>query len=205
MYVPRSYRGDDAEIREVIRSHPFATLVSCGESPLATHVPLELVEGDPPVLFGHMARANPHWKALDPAREVLAIFKGPDAYVSPRWYAEPNVPTWNYVAVHAWGIPRLIEERGDLIALVSAQVARFESGTGYTLESLPPDLLEKDLRGIVGLEIRVTRLEASFKLSQNRDDADHANVVRQLEGGSPQQREIAAWMLRRRSPAQGSG
>lgn len=199
MYVPGRYRPEnEAELLAFVRANPFATLVSHdGAALAASHVPLDLV--DDRRLVGHFAKGNPQWRSILPEREVLAVFLGPHAYVSPTWYGHANVPTWNYVAVHVTGRPRLIHDKDELRALVDHQVRLREAPERYAVDTLPPKLLARELKGIVGLEIDVTRVEGAFKLSQNRNPADHENVVRQLDGGSPEERSVADWM-RRTSP-----
>lgn len=188
MYIPRPYEvTDPAVIDAFIRTHDFAILVSTAADgvPVATHLPLELVvnEQGQRYLYGHFARPNPQWRGLSPEQTVLAIFHGPHAYISPRWYDHPNVPTWNYLTVHAYGQPRLIEERDELFELLKRLVNRYESTSGatppYQLETQPPQVIQQ-LKGVVGLEIKIERFEAKFKLSQNRNPTDFANIIAQL-------------------------
>lgn len=204
MYVPLRYRPQDQEeLLDFVRASSFATLVSHdGVALSASHLPLDLV--DRGRLVGHFAKANPHWRAISPERDVLAVFLGPHAYVSPTWYGHANVPTWNYVAVHVTGRPRLIHDVAELRALVDLQVRLREAPERYSVESLPPKLLAAELKGIVGLEIAVSRVEGAFKLSQNRNAADHENVARELDAGLPEERAVAEWM-RRTSPHAGEG
>jgi transcriptional regulator len=188
VYVPGHFRvSDQAEIDAFIRAHDFATLVSWdGERPVSSHLLLEFERrGDGSgVVHGHMSRANPQWKSFDAGREVLAIFMGPHAYVSAGWYGHVNVPTWNYFAAHVYGVPRIVTDTGELTAMLKRLVDRHEAEGGatppYRMEDLPEGYVEKELRGIAGFEIRVTRIEAAFKLSQNRNARDHANVIAEL-------------------------
>ena len=204
MFAPPYARETDREkLLEIPRKYPFGALVSVDHqgAPQASHLPFE-VESDAAGevrLLAHLARANPQWRHLEPDREVLAIFTGPDAYVSPRWYGHLNVPTWNYVAVHVHGLPRLLHDGPELRALVGRQVERHEpAGSDYQLEALPASFLERELRGIVGVVITVTKLSGSFKLSGNRDAGDFASVLAHLEGGPGSgEREVAEWMRRR--------
>jgi transcriptional regulator len=152
-------------------------------------------------LLGHLARGNPHWQALEAARETIAIFEGPHAYVSPRWYENhPAVPTWNYAVVHAHGRARLMGE-AELHALVHALSTRYEAGAEkpWRMEDHPADYVGKMLTAIVGFELEVEKLEGKFKLSQNRP-ADHAGVVAALE--SQGESEIAA-LMREHAPSGG--
>jgi transcriptional regulator len=185
MYVPRHFAMDDAAtLQAFVRAHDFATLVTTGSGGLvASHVPILLDDGEWPRvrLRGHLARANPQWRALD-GGEVLAIFPGPHAYVSPAWYeTAPAVPTWNYAAVHLYGQPRLVDERAALEAIVVAMIAKFE-GTDMPpwRRATPADFWTKMLGGIVGFEIAVSRAEGKFKLGQNRPEADRRAPLQAL-------------------------
>jgi len=188
MYLPKLYREtDEAKINQFIRQNSFAALISCDQQlPIATHLPLELVEGEngERYLHGHMARANKHWQTFNSANEVLAIFSGPHAYVSARWYNQVNVPTWNYMVAHVYGKPRLVTEHDELYAMLKQLVDRYEASAvtdkPYKLETLPQDYVEKEMRGIVGFEIKINRIEAKFKLSQNRRQPDYDNVIAEL-------------------------
>ncbi len=201
MYIPKYYRKEDrATILAFLRQNDFAALVTYdGKVPVATHVLVEAVEQDGSLtIYGHMARANPQWKTFGNG-EALVIFQGPHTYVSPRWYNHTNVPTWNYMLVHAYG--KVGEVAGaELHELLSRLVTKHEANSTYRLESLPPDFVEKEIRGIVGFAIQVTRLEAAYKLSQNRNDEDHANIVRELEKrGDAYSTEIARSMRETRA------
>lgn len=183
MYIPKLYREDDREeILEFLRANNFPALVTYdGEKPIATHLPVEVIEGEDGALtiLGHMSRANPQWKSFGEG-EVLLIFQGAHTYISPRWYNHVNVPTWNYMIVHLYGRVRLVE--GDeLYALLSRLVKKHEEQTSYRLETLPADFVQKEINGVVGLAVDVARIEAGYKLSQNRGDEDHANIIRELE------------------------
>jgi transcriptional regulator len=188
MYVPKRYQEPDlAVIQALIDANDFATVVSYdGEQPVASHLLLALLRRDDGslVLNGHMARANPQWRSFSPQQDVLAIFSGPHTYISPRWYNHINVPTWNYMAAHVYGRPRLISDDGELRALLRSLVDKHETGSGatptYGLETLPEGFLAQQMKAIVGFQIEVTRIEASFKLSQNRDAESYDNVVKEL-------------------------
>jgi transcriptional regulator len=189
MYVPAHFREQDQTlIDDFLRRHDFATLVSWdGERPIASHLLLELVRSSDgtAVLHGHMSRANPQWQGFDGAREVLAIFSGAHTYVSAGWYGHVNVPTWNYQAAHVYGVARVVTDTGELKAMLKRLVDRHEGEHGatppYRMEALPPEFVDKELRGIAGFEIRVSRIEVAFKLSQNRNARDHGTVVAELE------------------------
>jgi len=174
LYVPDHFRLDDGErLVEFIGRHGFATLVSSGAAGLhVSHVPL-VAERDASGkvrLLGHVARANPQWQALEQASQVLAIFHGPHAYVSPGWYEQhPAVPTWNYAVVHAHGTARLMDE-AELHELLITLSSQYESHRPrpWKMSALPADFVTALLKAIVGFEIEVERLEGKFKLSQNR-------------------------------------
>ena len=197
-YVPGHFRVDDAATLEhFVAQNGFATLVSTGPEGLWTsHVPLLVGRGGDGRLRleGHMARANAHWESLESAAEVLAIFEGPHAYVSPSWYAHhPSVPTWNYAVVHARGKARLVEPEA-LPALLARLTRKYEEGrpAPWRMEDLPAEFTPKLLAAIVGFEIAVERLEGKFKLSQNRRPADLEGVIAALEGEG--QEALAALM-----------
>ncbi len=189
MYLPKLYQvTDEAVISEFIQQHSFATLVSCDQqTPVATHLPLEFVQNanGEKFLNGHMARANKQWRTFENANDVLAIFSGPHAYVSARWYNQVNVPTWNYMVVHVYGKPRLVSDHDELYAMLKQLVDKYETNTvadkPYKLETLPPEYVKKEMRGIVGFEIKIERFEAKFKLSQNRQQQDYDNVIAALQ------------------------
>ena len=186
MYIPKQYKQEDKEaIAQLVREFGFATLISANNhTPLATHIPLELeITGEEWILHGHMARANPQWKAFETNPQVLAIFMGPHTYVSPSWYNHRNVPTWNYMAAHLSGTVRLIESPA-LEQQLRKLMARYENThaekpQGY--DEIPAKTLEIDLRGVVGFKIQVEKIEASYKLSQNRDVESYANVIEHLK------------------------
>src|SRR5580698_11207254 len=209
MYVPKLFDENDwREIKRVIDQNSFATIVSCSAgSPVATHLPLRLVESsaDKWALQGHMARANQHWRLFEQGERSLAIFAGPDAYVSPRWYDHINVPTWNYIAVHVYGKPRLVTAAGEMHELMKGLVDLYEGDTDtdsrYTVERLPKEFLESQIKGIVGFEISIDEVQASFKLSQNRDQKNYENVITELRKSDNQQAQaVAEIMSTRRCP-----
>jgi transcriptional regulator len=182
VYIPKLYREEDGEIiLAFLRQNDFPALVTYdGERPLATHLPVELVEREERMtIYGHMARANPQWKTFG-EQEGLLIFQGPHTYISPRWYGHVNVPTWNYMIVHVYGKVRVVEGE-ELYSLLSRLVKRHETTSEYRLETLPPDFVEKEIKGVVGFAMDVARIEGAYKLSQNRSEQDYENVIRELE------------------------
>jgi transcriptional regulator len=213
MYIPRLFHETDwPVIKRVIDENSFATVISCDAGvPTATHVPLRLVE-DPDgkvKLQGHMSRVNQHWRLFERENEhnqkSLVIFAGPNSYVSPRWYDHVNVPTWNYIAVHVYGKPRLVTAADEMHELMKGLVDRYEgdveAGRRYTLDGLPADFLESQMKGIVGFEISVDEIQASFKLSQNRDQKNYENVVAELRKSTDQDAQnVAQIMSTRRCP-----
>ena len=184
MYIPKLYREEDrVKILEFIQQNDFATLVTHdGEKPVASHLLMGIVEeGEMLFVNGHMSRANPHWKTFEKNLEVLVIFQGAHTYISPTWYNHVNVPTWNYQSVHVYGKPRIITDYDEAYELLKRLIDRYEVNSHYQLESLPKDFVEKEIKGIVAFQIEVTRIEANYKLSQNRKDEDYANIIAQLE------------------------
>ncbi len=204
MYIPKSFREEDAAtLHPLIQAYSFATLVSQRDgAPFASHLPLILHPGEGPngTLIGHMARANPQWQDFDGEQEVLAIFQGPHAYVSPSWYTvQPSVPTWNYAAVHAYGVPRLIADEAELYGALQALVQTYEASQAqpWTLDE-PNDFLHNMMRAIVGFSIPITRLEGKYKLSQNRSPVDQEQVVQRLVAqGEPLETAVAELMQER--------
>ncbi len=182
MYIPAAFRETRLDVlHELIRTHSFATLVSLvadGEL-CATHMPFLLDDSRGPsgTLVGHMARANPHWQAFSkpPELESLVIFQGPHAYISPAWYvSESSVPTWNYTAVHAYGIPTFMEDPRRVRQLLEATVRTFEEGSPapWSTQRVSEDYIASLARGIVAFEIPIARLKGKRKLGQNRPTAD---------------------------------
>lgn len=183
MYLPPYVAEDEREILySVIRDNNFGVLVTTTADgvPLASHLPF-LLEGD--TLVAHMARANPQWEAFESGAEVLCIFHGPHGYISPNWYVSKKaVPTWNYVAVHAYGTPRIIDDPAAALAMQERLVAVHEarSTTPWSMDGLPGAYIEGQLRAIVNFEIPIARIEGKFKLNQNRKPEDRAGVVAAL-------------------------
>lgn len=199
MYVPKHFAETDvANLHALVRAHSFATLVSLVDGELfATHVPLLLDADRGPfgTLVGHVARANPHVRAFDGSARGLAIFQGPHAYVSPRWYAaEPNVPTWNYVAVHASGVLSAVADPGAVRALLARTAGVYERDAmrPWSLASIPDAFAAGLQKGVVAFELAIDRLEGKCKLSQNKPPADRSGVVAALrERGGEDARAIA--------------
>ena len=210
MYLPKLFREDDPTVlREILRAHSFATVVSTRDgAPFASHLPVLHDDANGGTLWGHMARANPQWRDFEGGREVLVVFQGPDAYVSPSWYREPlHVPTWNYVAVHVIGKPRLATEE-ELLGLLDRMSDVYEAGREprWTMGALPRDFVEELARAIVGFAIAITRIEGKFKLSQNREPEDRDRVRARLSASEDAKaRAVAAWMDRVYSKTKSGG
>ncbi len=201
LYTPAHFAANErAAAARLIHDHPFATLVTpASPEPMISHVPLLLVPCCEPhgELIGHVARANPHWRHAA-AAESIAIFHGPHAYVSPTWYARPAqaVPTWNYATVHAHATMEVIDDPSETRGILDALVDRFES-TRQAPWSFAMPGRERDalLGAIVAFRLRIHRIEAKFKLSQNRPAADRERVATALESeGYAEAAAVAAWM-----------
>ena len=193
MYLPKHFaETDPAALHGLMRAFPLATLVTEGPDGLdANHIPLHLDASAGPngTLRGHIARANP--LAANPAvnRKILAIFKGPDSYISPSHYATKAehgkvVPTWNYVAVHAHGELRLIEDRDWLLGQLDTLTAEHEASQPHpwSVDDAPADYIGKMLGAIVGIEISINRLIGKWKVSQNQPAANQASLITALDG-----------------------
>jgi len=203
MYTPRSYREDDTtRIHGVIRRHNFGVLFTQHDGrPFATHLPflLDSDRGERGTLVAHLARANPHSKALAVAdTESLVTFLGPHSYISPAWYEKQDtVPTWNYVAVHAHGRARIVDGDG-LEAMVRRLVDFHEAAEGRPWDTGKMEsAMERNLKGIVGFEIEIERLDATFKLNQSRSVADQQGVIRKLEKSEDWERCAVADLMKR--------
>lgn len=179
MYVPDHFAVSRDDSLAAIAAHPFATLISIFDgAPVATHLPLLLSGGEPLILTGHMARANPHWRAFG-GGEALAIFHGPHGFISATWYEHPekSVPTWNYVAVHAYGTPRVVDNHESIDRAMDEMAARFEGGEGWGRGRLDPSHYERLRAAIVVFEMPLRRIEGKMKLSQNRSTQDVRGVI----------------------------
>ncbi len=203
MYTPAYYRVNDPEtLIPFMSENDFATFITHdGERPVASHLLTEILrDGDSLTIRSHMSRANPQWKSLG-GRESLVIFGGPHTYISPRWYDHVNVPTWNYQVVHAYGLPQMIEDDAQTSAHLKFIVDRYEKTSGeYSLEKLSPDFVRKEMKGLVAFTLTVTRLEASFKLSQNRNERDHANIIEELNQRSDESSHAVAEAMQKYPP-----
>jgi transcriptional regulator len=204
LYIPEAFKEDDVSaLHALMDAHGFATLISPdAQDPTITHLPLLLDRGRGALgtLIGHVARGNPHWQRLRENPSALALFHGPHTYVSPALYAHhPSVPTWNYAVVHAHGSAALIEDPAAVESSMRTMVEQYESGRADRWHmQLPRQYTDKMLGGVVGFELRITRLVGKFKLSQNRPPGDMQRVTEALEQGSPADQEVARLMRPRR-------
>ena len=204
MYISKLYREEDREkILEFLKQNEFATLVTYdGEKPTASHLLMEVVEdGERLFVNGHMSKANPLWKTFEKNPEVLVIFQGPHTYISPTWYNHVNVPTWNYQAVHVYGSPRIVIDHDETYELLKKLIERHEAERQYKLDTLPQDFVEKEMRGIVAFQIEATRIEANYKLSQNRNDEDYHNIVSRLEERDDEMSHGVAEAMKEKRPS----
>lgn len=185
MYIPKQFKvTDDKEIWSFLKKHSFATLVTTNNGrPVATHIPVIVSRDEEKLIVsGHLAYGNPQWRTWDEEGEVLVIFQGPHAYVSSSWYEEEQVPTWNYQAVHIYGSIQKqtqAELRDDLKQLMSTYEQHREHPVLW--ETISPELLEREIKGIVGFTVEATDIQAAYKMSQNRKDYDYANIITQLQ------------------------
>ncbi|ESY79244.1 transcriptional regulator [Mesorhizobium sp. LNHC220B00] len=203
MYTPPAFRDDNKDsLLATIRAARLANLVTAtADGPLATPLPLFLdeTEGEHGVIHGHLARANPQWR-VPAIGDGLAIFMGPDAYVTPAWYATKQetgkvVPTWNYAAVHAYGPVEFFEDADRLLEVVTRLTNLHEGARAapWAVSDAPADFIQSQLRGIVGLRMPVVRLEGKRKMSQNRNASDRAGVASGLAASErPSDREVSA-------------
>lgn len=202
MYIPKLFEASETMGREIMQAHSWALLVTIGAdgTPFASHLALLWQEDGSAHghLIGHMARANSHWKLFEGAADSMAMFWGPHAYVSPTWYTPgPKVPTWNYLTVHAYGRPEIIDDTKGALDILARLVATYE-GEGpdaWSMDRLPPGNAEAQSRGIVAFRMPLSRIEAKAKLSQNRDLEDRHRVIAQLEASDSQEAQATAlWM-----------
>jgi len=204
MYSPKFNQVADRGILiEAMQAYPFAILFGPREGAdaaggmVATHLPLVVKDEDAHgLLEGHFAKANRHWQALA-GRETLVVFPGPHSYVSPALYVEPlSVPTWNYIAVHAYGTLELVEDEAGKDALLAGLIRANEPGFAERWNGMPEGFRRTMLAGIVGFRILIARIEGKFKISQNREPQERINVQAAHAAGTADERALAAWMAR---------
>lgn len=202
MYVPRHFEETDVTVlHALMRSRPLGAWVTQGDGELiVNHIPFLLDDsGGYGVLRGHVARANPVWRSFSTAVPSVVVFQGPQAYITPSWYAGKRehgkvVPTWNYAVVHAHGMPRAIDDHDWLLAHVSAMVDTQESreAAPWKVADAPPDYIDTRLRAIVGIEIPIAKLVGKWKVSQNQSAVDREGAAAGLlKRADEQSREMA--------------
>jgi transcriptional regulator len=188
MYQPPHFREDRLAVQHaLIRQHPLGLIITAGPGGLQANPIPVLVDSDPSekgTLRAHLARANPQLAELAAVNECLVVFQGPQQYITPSWYASKRetgkvVPTWNYITVHAWGRPRVIDDAGWLRSQVGALTAarEHERSAPWAVEDAPEDFIAAQLRAIVGIEIPIARIEGKWKVSQNRPAQDREGIV----------------------------
>jgi transcriptional regulator len=203
MYVPKYNQQDDrAALLAYMRAYSFAALATSGPAGLtATHLPFVIEEeGGRITLLAHMARANPQWRDFAAGAEALVIFMQPHAYVSPRLYdSRQNVPTWNYVAVHAYGRPVLIEEHAAKLALQQKLIREHDAGYLAQMAELPTSYIDAKLAAIVSFSLDVSRIEARYKLSQDKNPAERERIARDLEASGDSVKAETARLMRKQN------
>lgn len=197
LYTPSHFAVDQRRLAAaLVHAHPFATLISQAEDePVVTHLPLLLDEqSEPWMLIGHVARANPHWQSWGDGRRVLAIFQGGDAYISPSLYSTRKaVPTWNYAAVHVHGSIELWHDSEHKEQVLKALIDRHDPGYRAQWDELDLEFRESMKNGIVAFAVKVERVDAKFKLSQNRPTPDRTRVLQAMVAGNERERTLAYW------------
>ncbi|MFC5602654.1 FMN-binding negative transcriptional regulator [Sporosarcina koreensis] len=199
MYIPKYFKVTDTnEIRDFIQKNSFGTLVTTKKGkPIATHLPFGFTkQGEDFYITGHMAYGNPQWRTFETSDDVLAMFQGPHAYISSSWYSHENVPTWNYEAIHVYGKASILS-REELIEDLKIMLEKYEGHRENPVlwDTLSSNLIENELKGIVGFKIKVEEIQAAYKLSQNRNETDYRNIIEKLRNeGNPQSRQVAERM-----------
>ena len=179
MYVPKHFEKEDGDqLAAFIDENAFGVLVTVSEDrPFASHIPF-IYEREANVLLGHVARANPQWRHFSNGADVMIIFQGPHAYVSPSWYLSPGVPTWNYVVAHVYGSAQALEDRPSIQRIIERLTQKYERSNN---PPWVPKYEKRHLEAIVGIEVKIKAVQGKFKLSQNRSAADRAAVVAKLK------------------------
>jgi len=206
MYLPPAFREDRLDVQHaLIRAHPLGLLITAGPGGLLVNPLPFLVDperGERGTLRVHLARANPQWRELATGAECLVVFQGPQAYVTPSWYATKRetgkvVPTWNYATVHAWGHPRVIDDDVWLRRQIEDLTRSREASrpAPWKVDDAPPEFVLAQMKAIVGVEVPISRIEGKWKMSQNRPMADRMGVIdgfrAQGEAGEPMAAQVA--------------
>jgi transcriptional regulator len=209
MYQPQHFREDDPAVQHaLVRAHPLGLLVTLGDRGLEANLIPFVIDpsaGERGMLLGHLARPNPQWRVFDPSVDVLVVFQGPEGYITPSWYAAKAesgkvVPTWNYAVVQVHGRMRVTEDPVWLRSQIES-LTRLQEGTRaqpWQVSDAPAEYVEAQIRGIVGLEIEISRIEGKWKVSQNRPAADRPGIVAGLRIGG--QADVADLVEARRKP-----
>lgn len=195
MYVPRIFKPENTiVVSSYVKKYSFATLVSQKEGLTASHIPLSWHEDSEQVyITGHLSKANPLASSFDGGQELLAIFMNSHAYISSSWYDHVNVPTWNYIAVHIYGNAQKIDEQ-ELYQSIEYMVEKYESNrpNQFKLSDFSDKELKAHLNGLIGFRMSINRVEAAYKLSQNRKDKDYSEIISQLrQSGTDLEQAIA--------------
>ncbi|MGX6445200.1 FMN-binding negative transcriptional regulator [Neobacillus sp. K501] len=185
MYIPKMFKVTNMdEIWDFVQANSFGTMITTEQGkPIATHLPLGVSKkGDNYYITGHIAYGNPQWKTFETCEDVLVMFQGPHAYVSSSWYSHENVPTWNYQAVHMYGKASTLE-KDELVEGLTEMLEKYEQNRENPVlwDKLSPNLLETQLKAIVGFKIKVEEIQAAYKLSQNRNESDYHNIIDKLK------------------------
>ncbi|MCJ8221621.1 FMN-binding negative transcriptional regulator [Bacillus paralicheniformis] len=202
MYIPKYFKVENVdEILDFVQKNSFGTIVTTEQGkPIATHLPLGFnKKGDDYYITGHVSFGNPQWRTFETCQDVLVMFQGPHAYISSSWYGHEDVPTWNYQAIHIYGQASILE-RDELIEELTIMMGKYEKHRENPIlwDNLSPQLLERQLKAIVGFKIKVEDIQAAYKLSQNRNDTDYMNIIDQLQNeGDPHAEQLAAVMKKR--------
>ena len=212
MYQPPHFREDRIEVQhDLIRTHPLGLLITSGPSGLLANPLPFLIYADATergTLRAHLSRGNPHWRELAAVEQCLVVFQGPQEYITPSWYATKRetgkvVPTWNYVTVHAWGRPHVIDDAAWLRHQLEDLTLLKEGArpTPWKIDDAPAQYVVSQIKGIVGVEIPIDRIEGKWKVSQNRPEADRAGVVAGLRGGGEAAEIMASLVAERGTTA----
>ena len=211
MYQPPHFREDRLDVQHgLIRAHPLGLLVTAGKAgPVANLIPFILDEAASPLgtLRAHLSRANPQWRDFDPAQDSLVVFQGTETYITPSWYETKRehgkvVPTWNYAIVQARGRMRIVEDPAWLLEQVTAMTSIHETARPepWAVDDAPPEFLAAQMKGIVGVEIEIARIEGKWKVSQNRPEADRRGVAAGLRALDAEQARRMADLVDSRGP-----
>lgn len=202
MYIPKYFKVTNVdEIWDFVQNNSFGTIVTTKQGkPVATHLPLGLnKKGDDYYITGHMAYGNTQWRTFETCEDVLVMFQGPHAYISSSWYSQENVPTWNYQAIHMYGKASILE-KDELIEELTRMLEKYEQNRENPVlwDKLSSELIDNQLKGVVGFKIKVEEIQAAYKLSQNRNETDYNNIIDKLQNeGNSNSKQMAELMEKR--------